>query len=70
MERSIKWSIVWRLPDSPKKIKTEYETKVPKGITPSYYLWVATGRRMSYKNHCFIYNMFKGERGYVFRNHL
>lgn len=41
--------------------------EVPKGITPSYYLWIATGRRKSYKNQCFI-NKLKGVKEYVFKN--
>lgn len=67
MRKCIKWAIVWCLPNSTEKIKTEYVAEVPKRITPSYYLWIATGRRNTYKNQCFI-NKLKGVKEYVFKN--
>ena len=67
MKKCIKWAIVWSLPNSTKKIKTEYILEVPKGVTPSFYLWIATGRRMLYKNQCFI-NKLRNVKEYVFKN--
>ena len=67
MKNSIKTSIVWSLTYSDKKIKTDYILEVPKGITPSFYLWISTGMRISYKNQCFI-NKLKGSKECVFKN--
>jgi len=67
MKRYIKWAIVWCLPNCADKIKTEYIIEVPKGVTRSYYLWIATGMRVSYKNQCFV-NKLKGTKEYIFKN--
>lgn len=67
MKKNIKWAIVWNLPNTTQKIKTEYIMEVPNKVAPSFYLWVSTGRRMSYKNQCFI-NKLKRTKEYVFKN--
>ena len=54
MKKCIKIHILWSLPDTTKKIKTEYILEVPKGITPSFYKWVAGDHKIPYKTQCFI----------------
>ena len=65
MKKYIKMAIVWSLPDTEKEIVTQYILPVPQGLTPSYYLWVATGMRLLYKHQCLI-NRMKRKKEYVF----
>lgn len=65
MNRCIKMGVLWSLPYSDKKITTTYILPVPNGITPSYYLWIATGRRAPYKLQCFI-NRLKKKKEFLF----
>jgi len=54
MNKFIKTHILWSLPDTNKKIKTEYILKVPKGVTPSFFKWLSTCSKVPYKTKCFI----------------
>lgn len=54
MTKFINFVVIWSLPDNTEKIRTEYSMKVPKGITSSFYLWLAVGMKISYKNYCFV----------------
>lgn len=60
-------AVVWCLPDTTKKITSEYILEVPKDISPSYYLWISTGRRLPYKTQCFV-NRLKRTIEYEFKN--
>lgn len=59
--------IKWSLPDNTEKIITQYVLSVPQGITPSYYLWISTGRRLPYKTQCFV-NRLLNKKEYLFKN--
>lgn len=65
--KTISMSVVWRLPNSPKKIEAKYIFDIPKGVTASYYLWIATGMRMNYKTQCFL-NRIRGFQENIFKN--
>lgn len=53
-KKCIKHIIIWSLPNTTDKIKSIYVLPVPKGVTPSKYLWIAKGSKIPYKIQCFI----------------
>lgn len=68
MDKVVRMGIKWRLPDSEEEIISVYKLIVPKGITPSYYLWVATGGRLPYKTQCFINRLWRKKEFLFIKN--
>lgn len=67
LKKYIKTGVKWSLPDTNKIIIDVYLLEVPKGITKSFYLWVSTGMRNSYKNQSFI-NRILNKKEFIFKN--
>jgi hypothetical protein len=66
IKKYIQFGIKWKPIGAIKNIVTTYVLQVPKGVTPSYYLWVSTGGKLGYRNNCFV-NKLKNRKNFIFK---
>lgn len=66
MPKEIKSMIRWYMPDTNQMVTDTYILEVPKGISPSFYLWISTGMKYSFKTKC-LADRLMGKKSILFK---